>query len=169
TNKTMGPLFSVGDEIKLIPWLCFICQKSKKDVPTYKTSIESILKLKNVAAERKSHGDKSDTIERADKYLQGENTIQIKCHKTCYGSFTNKEHIDRLVINTKQKKVKQESNNVTSNGTVTRSKVPAFNYALCAFCQVHLNKELKRMSQMDISSFVKENAKFNPRLFMPYY
>jgi hypothetical protein len=80
---------------------CFICQSIKrpaKKFPLSQASAEGIERVVDCAAIREKCNDLSfqDTIDRLKNVNLSESDKQICWHRSCYSSFTNKEHIQRL-------------------------------------------------------------------------
>ena len=165
----MEPLFNLQNEIKFNKNACFICQKRHRGdaKKTIKPSEKYLSKLKEVTLIRKSLGDKCKILDRIDKCLQNEPLINIKWHSQCYSTFTHKNVIPRLKAKEiTENCITEKSNNEASKGATTRSKIPTFDWDNCAFCQEDTKQELRRITEIRLSKYVKENSKFNPRLFI---
>ena len=162
----METILSFKREIRLDTKRCFVCQKRKNPETLVNAKDNSILKLKEAAEKRKALGEVNDIFERIDTYLLNETASNIKWHKDCYGNFTKAIHVQRL--ETKKTAVvnqKKEINPESSSGMMTRSKVPTFNFDICAFCQDNSSTDtLSRTSQLSTSDFIKCNSKFNLNL-----
>ena len=74
-------------------------------------------------------------------------------------------NIERLQ-NKEEKAKDQKSNNLIPSGVTTRSKVPAFDWNKCIFCQKVTAVDPHRVSDLTLSKFIKDNSKFSLRLFI---
>ena len=80
---------------------CFICQSIKrpaKKFPLSQASAEGIVRVVECAGIREKCNNLSfqGTIDRLKNVNLSECEKQIPWHRSCYGNFTKKEHIQRL-------------------------------------------------------------------------
>ena len=170
----MDNIMNLTEELREINIsLCFICQKRKrngcKDIALQKATTEGILQVKNAAEKRTELGETSDICKRIDKYLQNDSEINIslmKWHKSCYGNFTQKSKIDRLIKEKTEEVINKESDIAAPYGGTTRSRVSALEWNLCIFCQKNSDMNLSNVEEMPTSNYIIKNAKLNLRLFI---
>ena len=165
----MEPLFNLQNEIKYNKYACFICQKRHRgtDKKPIEPTEECLSKLKEVTLIRKSLNDTCKILDRVDKCLQIEPRIKIKWHSKCYNTYTHKNVIPRLKAKEKTENgITEKSNNEVSKGATTRSKIPTFDWNNCAFCQEDKKQDLKRITELRTSDYVRKHSTFNNRLFI---
>ncbi|CAB3988305.1 Hypothetical predicted protein, partial [Paramuricea clavata] len=153
---------------------CFICQSIKrpaKKFPLSQASAEGIERVVECATIREKCNDLSfqDTIDRLKNVNLSESDKQILWHRSCYSSFTNKEHIQRL-----QKRVTVRQTQDTEFGeahseesqhqpSLRRSLVDRMDWSKCMFCQnIVKGLKLNQVQTFETSQKILEKAALNP-------
>ncbi len=153
---------------------CFICQSIKRPANKFslsQASAEGIERVVECAALREKCSDLSfqDTIDRLKNVNLSESDKQILWHRSCYSSFTNKEHIQRLQ---KRVTVRQTQDSEFSEAhseesqhqpSLRRSHVDRMDWSKCMFCQnIVKGLKLNQVQTFETSQKILEKAALNP-------
>jgi hypothetical protein len=147
---------------------CFICQSIKrpaKKFPLSQASAEGIERVIFCAEVREHYNDLSfeHTLERLKNVNLRETEKQVLWHRTCYGSFTNKEHIQRLqkrVLDRKDAETDKVPSDV-SQSRPRRSQVDPVDWARCIFCQGDF-QGLNQVQTFETSKKILEKSSIDP-------
>lgn len=166
----MEPLVSLKRQMETDPMMCIICQENKPE-KILCGSIQGHHKLQECAQARYKLRDISNraAIDRIEISLFGcggdGNHVEGEWywHKSCYGIFTSKTHINRLEKKTLTA-LSPESQNSQSSPVRLRSEVQPICWDTCMFCQVSTTEKLSSISTFKMSQNIVEASRFDQRL-----
>ena len=149
---------------------CLLCQSMKrpaKKFPLSQASPEGIERVILCAGVRECFNDLSfkHTLERLKNINLRETEKKILWHRTCYSSFTNKGHIQRIQKRVLDKK-DPETNEIPSDVSQIRprrSHVDPVDWAKCMFCQED-SMGLNQVQTFETSKKILEQASIDPMM-----